>query len=234
MTAAMNDPSFKLIQTTVRSDELPVPVDALFLSPPAFDSLLVLGHGAGAGIHHAFMEQIAQGLAGKGIATFRYQFPYMQQGKKRPDMPAVLTATVRSAVAAASEFAGSVPLFAGGKSMGGRMSSQAEAKGHLDRVEGLVFFGFPLHPPGTPSTARADHLDNVRIPMLFLQGTRDKLADLELMTGVCQRLGSQSTLHIIEGGDHSFHLPKSTGKSDEDAFAQIVAAVYRWKTRVLS
>lgn len=195
--------------------------------------MLVFGHGAGAGMDHPFMERASQGLAGKGIATFRYQFPYMQQKKKKPDSPKVLIATVRSAVSAASEIAGSVPLFAGGKSMGGRMTSQAEAENHLEGVKGLVFFGFPLHPPGSPSTGRAEHLFKVSLPMLFLQGTRDKLADIELITAICGELGSKATLHVVEGGDHSFHLPKSLKKTDQEAIDDLVSAVDRWKAPFL-
>jgi len=214
---------------TFRTGSPPVSVAALFLSPADYHSVLIFGHGAGAGMDHPFMERASQSLAGKGIATFRYQFPYMQQGKKRPDSSKVLIVTVRSAVAAASEIAGSVPLFAGGKSMGGRMTSRAEAESHLEGVDGLVFFGFPLHPPGSPSTERAEHLFKVGIPMLFLQGTRDKLAQVELMTDICGELGSRATLHIVEGGDHSFHVPKSLKKTDLEAIDDLVAAVDRWK-----
>src|SRR5271167_4655731 len=170
-------------------------VSALLLKPARARRLLVLAHGAGAGMHHPFMEKLAEDLASVGVATLRYQFPYMEEHRGAPDKPAVLTATVAAAVRAASKAAPDLPLFAGGKSMGGRMTSQAAAQGLLENVRGLVFFGFPLHPPGNPSIKRAEHLANVAAPMLFLQGTRDTFADLTLLRPVCAQLGSRSTLH---------------------------------------
>jgi len=189
-------------------------VSALLSRPAKARRLLVLAHGAGAGMSHPFMENLADALANVGVATFRYQFPYMEQRRQVPDAPAVLTATVVAALRAAAEAVPGLPLFAGGKSMGGRMTSQAAAQRPLDGVQGLVFFGFPLHPPNRPGTKRADHLAKVTTPMLFLQGTRDTLADLNLLRPVCAKLGSRATLHVIETADHSFHMLKRSGRSD--------------------
>jgi predicted alpha/beta-hydrolase family hydrolase len=183
-------------------------VSALFSRPTNARHLLVLAHGAGAGMNHPFMENLADELAAAGVATLRYQFPYMEERRRVPDAPAVLTATVVAAVRAAAKEAPDLPLFAGGKSMGGRMTSQAAAQGPLDGVRGLVFFGFPLHPPKRPSTKRADHLTKVTVPMLFLQGTRDDLADLGLLRPVCAKLGPLATLSVVQGADHSFHMLK--------------------------
>ncbi|HUE77792.1 MAG TPA: alpha/beta family hydrolase, partial [Longimicrobiales bacterium] len=178
-------------------------VSALLVAPPSPRAALVLAHGAGAGMRHAFMQAVADGLAERGVATLRYQFPYMEAGGRRPDRPAVAHAAVRAAVDAAGRELPDVPLFAGGKSFGGRMTSQAAADAPLPGVRGLVFFGFPLHPPGRPGTERADHLAAVTVPMLFLQGTRDDLADLALLRPVLEPLGDRATLHVVEGADHS-------------------------------
>ena len=180
-------------------------VSALLLVPTAPRHLLVLAHGAGAGMNHPFMEKLAQELAAVSVATLRYQFPYMQERRRVPDSPSVLTATVVAAARAATEEAPKLPLFAGGKSMGVRMTSQAAAQGVLETVKGLVFFGFPLHPPKQPGTKRADHLAKVTVPMLFLQGTRDPLAPLDSIRAVCKL--RRSTLLVFEGADHSFHVP---------------------------
>jgi len=196
-------------------------VSALLLRPKDARWLLVFGHGAGAGMRHRFMEAMSARLAEQQIATFRYQFPYVENGVKRPDPKPILLATVRSAVAAAQAAVPDLPLLAGGKSMGGRMTSNAAAEEALANVRGLVFFGFPLHPPGQPSTDRADHLDAVGVPMLFLQGTRDTLSDLKLLHPVCKRLGKQAILHIIDGADHSFHMLKSSGRSDADVIDEL-------------
>jgi len=196
-------------------------VSALLTRPKDARWLLLLAHGAGAGMTHPFMEKLSADLAAVGIATFRYQFPYMEQRRRVPDPPAVLTATVVAAVHAAKQAAPDLPLLAGGKSMGGRMTSQAAAQHPLDGVQGLVFFGFPLHPPNRPGTKRADHLAKIIIPMLFLQGTRDTLADLKLLRPICTKLGAQATLHIIETADHSFHVLKSSGKTDADVFQEL-------------
>jgi hypothetical protein len=203
-------------------------VSALLLRPKNAQWLFLFAHGAGAGMRHPFMEAAARCLADRGIATFRYQFPYMEQGSKRPDFKPILFETVRSAVAAAAEVSGGLPLLAGGKSMGGRMTSMAAAEEPLTDVRGLVFFGFPLHPAGQPSTERGDHLSNVTVPMLFLQGTRDTLADLTLLRPICKRLGKRATLHIVDGGDHSFHMLKSSGRTDSEVLDGLAETVGEW------
>jgi len=205
-----------------------VEVSALLSMPAKARRLLVLAHGAGAGMHHPFMEMLAGELASVGVATFRYQFPYMEERRRIPDSPAVLTAAVVAAVRAAAEAAPGLPLLAGGKSMGGRMTSQAAAEHPLDGVRGLVFFGFPLHPPNRPGTKRADHLARVTMPMLFLQGTRDTLADLKLLRPLCAKLGSRATLHIIETADHSFHGLKRSGRSDAEALRELAETAAAW------
>ena len=208
-------------------------VTALLLRPDRARALLVLAHGAGAGMRHPFMEAIARELAGVGLATFRFQFPYMERGSRRPDHRSVLLATVRSAVAAAAVEAGDLPMFAGGKSMGGRMTSMAAAEAPLPEVRGLVFLGFPLHPAGRASTDRADHLGDVAVPMLFVQGTRDRLADLDLLAPITTRLGDGARLHVIEGGDHGFAVLKRSGRRDEDVLAEIGDAVSRWASPLM-
>jgi predicted alpha/beta-hydrolase family hydrolase len=207
-------------------------VSALLSRPRKARRLLVLAHGAGAGMSHPFMEKLADELASVGVATFRYQFPYMEEHRRVPDAPAVLTATVVGAVRAAAEAAPGLPLLAGGKSMGGRMTSEAAAQHPLDGVRGLVFFGFPLHPPHRPGTKRADHLQKVTIPMLFLQGARDTLADLKLLRPVSAKLGSQATLHVIEKADHSFHVLKSSGRSDDEVLRELAETVASWAERM--
>jgi predicted alpha/beta-hydrolase family hydrolase len=207
-------------------------VSALLLKPESARWLLVFAHGAGAGMRHAFMEAISERLAGQGIATFRYQFPYTEKGSKRPDPKGILLSTVRSAIAKAIEVADGLPLLAGGKSMGGRMTSTALAEEPNEQVKGIIFFGFPLHPPGAPSTGRAAHLSDVQQPMLFLQGTRDPLADLALLKPVCKQLGRMATLHIIDGADHSFHVLKSSGRSDGEALDEMAATVQNWAERL--
>ena len=204
-------------------------VSAVLTRPAKAQRLLVLGHGAGAGMRHAFMEALAGELAAAGVATLRYQFPYMEKRQRVPDRPAVLTATVRAAVHAAAEAAPELPLLAGGKSLGGRMTSLAASEEPLERVEGLVFFGFPLHPPSQPGTKRAEHLARVSVPMLFLQGTRDALADLTLLRPICEGLGSRATLDVIETADHSFHVLKRAGKTDADVLRELAQVVARWK-----
>ncbi len=203
-------------------------VSALLCHPATARWLLALAHGAGAGMSHSFMEEQAEELAGVGVATLRYQFPYMEQRRRVPDAPTVLTATVVAAVRAAAEAAPGLPLLAGGKSMGGRMTSQAAAQHPLDSVRGLVFFGFPLHPPKQPGTKRADHLAKVTVPMLFLQGTRDELADLKLLRPVCAKLGSRATLHVVETADHSFHVLKKSGRSDAEVLRELAATTVSW------
>jgi uncharacterized protein len=203
-------------------------VSALLCRPAKARRLLLLAHGAGAGMTHPFMEKLAEELGGCGVATFRYQFPYMEQKRRVPDAPGVLMATVVAAVRAAAEAAPGLPLLAGGKSMGGRMTSQVAAQQPLEGVRGLVFFGFPLHPRSKPGTKRADHLAKVTIPMLFLQGTRDALADLTLLCPVCSKLGSRATLHIIEKADHSFHVLKSSGRTDEQVLRELAETAASW------
>jgi predicted alpha/beta-hydrolase family hydrolase len=195
--------------------------------PQGAASFLALAHGAGAGMRHAFMEAIAAALAQQGVATLRYEFPYAAAGARRPDPRPVLIETVAAAAAEARRLAAGLPLFAGGKSMGGRMSSHAAAEGRLEGVRGIVFLGFPLHPAGRPGDERAAHLAEVRQPLLFLQGTRDALAELALLRPICARLAA-STLHVIEGADHGFHVPKRSGRTDADVIAELAAETARW------
>ena len=205
-------------------------VSALLELPRSARALYVLAHGAGAGMRHPFMHAIAAGLAERGVATLRYQFPYIEAGGRRPDPPGVLEATVRAAVARATDAAPGFPLVAGGKSLGGRMTSSAAAKAPLAGVRGLVFLGFPLHAPGRPGTERAAHLERVQIPMLFLQGTRDALADLSLMRGVAERLPG-ATLHVVEGGDHSFAVLKRSGRTEAEVMAEMADTIVAWLSR---
>ncbi len=207
-------------------------VSALLDRPADARWLYVCAHGAGAGMRHGFLERLAATLGAHGIATLRYNFLYMEAGKGRVDPPALAHAAVRAAVAAAAAAAPGLPLVAGGKSFGGRMTSQAQAEEPLPGVLGLVFFGFPLHPPGKPDTARADHLDQVRIPLLFLQGTRDEFAQLDLLQPVLDRLGARATLHLVEGGDHSFKVKKSTGRTEADVMAELAGAMREWADRL--
>jgi len=203
-------------------------VSALLVRPAKPRWLLVLAHGAGAGMTHPFLEALVRELSAAEIATFRYQFPYMEQRRRAPDRPPVLTAAVTAAVHAAQEAAPGLSLMAGGKSMGGRMTSTAASQHPLDQVRGLVFFGFPLHPPGQPSIKRADHLAKVSVPMLFLQGTRDTFAGLDLLRPVCAKLGSLATLHVIESADHSFHVLKSSGKTDGEILHELAQTTATW------
>jgi predicted alpha/beta-hydrolase family hydrolase len=203
-------------------------VSGILLRPDNAWLLYVLAHGAGAGMRHRFMEETAQALAGKGIATLRYQFPFVEAGSRRPDPPGVLEGTVRAAVARAREIAPGLPVVAGGKSLGGRMTSNAAARRSLEGVTGLVFLGFPLHPARQPTITRAEHLDRVQLPMLFLQGTRDNLADLELIQSVCHRLGSRATLHLIEGADHSFAVLKRSGRTGGEVMEELATTVAEW------
>jgi predicted alpha/beta-hydrolase family hydrolase len=203
-------------------------VSAILLKPRGAQSLLVLVHGAGAGMNHPFMQSLATELAAQKMATLRFQFPYMERRRKIPDRPPVLTATIVAAVQEASKAAPNLPLFAGGKSLGGRMTSLAASQQPLGSVRGLVFFGFPLHAPNQPGTKRAEHLREVTVPMLFLQGTRDAFADLKLLRPICADLGARATLHVIETADHSFHVLKSSGRSDEDVLQELSRTVAMW------
>ena len=208
------------------------PVSGLWQAPPAARACLVLAHGAGAGMRHKAMGAIAHGLADRGVAVLRYQFPYMEKGGKRVDPPPVAHAAVRAAVAEAARRAGDLPLFAGGKSFGGRMTSQAQAIAPLPNVRGLLFFAFPLHPAGKPSIDRAAHLDDVRTPMLFLQGTKDLLAARALLEGVVARLGPRATLKLIDEADHAFHVPAKTGRKDADVLAEFLDVAAAWMEKV--
>jgi predicted alpha/beta-hydrolase family hydrolase len=202
-------------------------VSALLDRPPDAWLLYVLAHGAGAGMRHRFLESMSAALGSRGVATLRYQFPYMEAGGRRPDAPAVAEATVRAAVKRAADLVPGLPLIAGGKSFGGRMTSSAAATS-LPDVQGLAFLGFPLHPPGKPDTARGDHLDSVELPMLFLQGTRDQFAQLDLITSVCERLGSRAMLHLVDGADHSFGVPKRSGRTADSVLAELADTLVRW------
>jgi predicted alpha/beta-hydrolase family hydrolase len=203
-------------------------VSALLVRPKNARWLLALAHGAGAGMNHPFMENLTNELSAVAIATFRYQFPYMEQHRRVPDPPAMLTATVAAAVQTAKTVAPDLPLLAGGKSMGGRMTSQAAAQNLLNGVRGLVFIGFPLHPPNRPGTKRADHLAKVAIPMLFLQGTRDTFADMKLLRPICAKLSDRATLHIIESADHSFHVLRSSKRTDADVLRELAETTASW------
>jgi predicted alpha/beta-hydrolase family hydrolase len=203
-------------------------VSGLLMRPPQPRAVYVFAHGAGAGMSHASMEAVAAGLAERGIASLRYQFPYMEKGSKRPDAPKVAHAAVRAAVAEAARRCPALPLIAGGKSFGGRMTSQAQAAEGLPGVRGLAFLGFPLHPAGKPASDRAGHLADVRLPMLFLQGTRDALAELSLLEPVVKGLGSRATLHLLEGADHSFHVLKSSGRNDREVLGEALDTFAAW------
>jgi predicted alpha/beta-hydrolase family hydrolase len=207
-------------------------VSAILVRPRASRALYVFGHGAGAGMRHSFMEGAAGRLADEGIATFRFNFPFTEAGKGGPNPEPVLLKTVRSAVAEARRLAPDLPLFAGGKSMGGRMTSKAAATEPLADVLGLAFFGFPLHAPGKHSDERGAHLADVGLPMLFLQGTRDKLADLDLLRPLLERIRPKPTLHVIEEADHGFHVPKRTGRSDDDVLRELCSTVAAWSARI--
>jgi predicted alpha/beta-hydrolase family hydrolase len=206
-------------------------VSGLLMRPGDAWALYVFAHGAGAGMRHAFLEKVSRDLAGSGVATLRYQFPYTEQEKHRPDTPALLEATVRAAAARGAEE--KLLLFAGGKSMGGRMTSQAQASEPLADVRGLVFLGFPLHPPGRPGVTRSKHLDAVTVPMLFIQGTRDELADMSLMHEVCSSLGSRAVLHVVEGGDHSFKVLKRSGRDDAAVMQEIRDTVTKFMSKLI-
>ena len=203
-------------------------VSGLLLAPPQARACYIFAHGAGAGMSHPFMEVVAKELAERGIATLRYQFPYMEQGGRRPDPPKLAQATVRAATAEAARLAPALPLIAGGKSFGGRMTSQAQAASPLPGVRGLVFLGFPLHPAGRPSDERAKHLFDVHVPMLFLQGTRDALADVTLLVPLTERLGERASLQLVQDADHSFHVPARSGRKDADVRREMLDALADW------
>ena len=200
----------------------------LTLSPPDPRFAYVLAHGAGAGMRHPFLEAMAQALLERGVATLRYEFPYMEAKRNRPDPPAVAAARVREAVERARAEWPGLSLIAGGKSFGGRMTSTAQAESPLEGVRGLAFLGFPLHPPGKPGVSRADHLSQVQVPMLFLQGTRDEFAQLDLLNGVIEQLGKRATLELIQDGDHSFKVPRRGGRSPELVMADLADRLKAW------
>jgi predicted alpha/beta-hydrolase family hydrolase len=205
-----------------------VRVSGLLQAPPGARACYVLAHGAGAGMTHPFMAAVAGQLADRGIATLRYQFPYMERGSRRPDVPALAHATVRAAVAEAARLLPKLALIAGGKSFGGRMTSQAQGAAPLPGVRGLAFLGFPLHPAGRPAQERGKHLFDVQIPMLFLQGTRDALAEPGQLAPLCQALGPRATLKLFENADHSFHVPARSGGSDAQVRSEMVDALVEW------
>ena len=207
-------------------------VSSIAMLPPDAKWFYVLGHGAGAGMRHPFMECVSEILADRGIATLRYQFPYMEGGRRSPDRPPKAEATVRAAVEEAVGMSTGTSIIAGGKSFGGRMTSMAQANEPLKGVCGLVFLGFPLHAPNKPGDNRAAHLGDIDVPMLFLQGTRDTLADLELMRPVCGDLGDRATLHIVEGGDHSFKVLQRSGRTEDDVMAELGDAIVDWCKRL--
>src|SRR5215470_14979210 len=209
-------------------------VSGLLLAPPSARACYVLAHGAGAGMFHPFMDVVARELGERGIATLRYQFPYMEQRARRPDPPKLAHATVRAAVAAAAGLAPALALVAGGKSFGGRMTSQAQAASPLPGVRGLPFLGFPLHPAGRPSDERAEHLFAVEVPMLFLQGNRDKLADLGLLQPLMARLGERASLRLVQDADHSFRVPARAGRTDADVQREMLGTLAAWILSVIS
>jgi uncharacterized protein len=227
-------PQESIVNLTIHVADTIGDVSGILQRPSDAWAIYVLAHGAGAGMRHGFMEAIAQTLTERGIATLRYQFPYVEAGARRPDPPGIAEAAVRAAVASAHELAPHLPLLAGGKSFGGRMTSNAMANRQLEHVRGLIFLGFPLHPPRRPGVTRAEHLDRVDCPMLFLQGTRDHLADLDLMKTVCARLGSSATLHVVEGADHSFSVLKRSGRTGPDVFRELALVVEQWCRGVLN
>ncbi len=228
----MNIATSKSASRTPAQTSVPMPdgrtVSALLDTPAKPVACCVLAHGAGAGMNHAFLAEVASGLADRSVATLRFQFPYMEAGSRRPDSPAVAQAAVRAAVEVASQCLPNLPMFAAGKSFGGRMSSQAQATQPLPNVRGLIFLGFPLHPAGKPSITRADHLHRVQVPMLFLQGTRDALADMELMRDMTATLANDVSLHVVDGADHSFHVLKRSGRDDGQVLVEMLDTMVAW------
>ncbi len=209
-------------------------ISGLWLRPAHAVACLVLAHGAGAGMTHPGVAGLAEGLSARGIATLRYQFPFMERGSRRPDAPAMAQAAVRAAAAVAVERAGALPLFAGGRSFGGRMTAQAQATAPLPGVRGLVFFAFPLHLAGKPAISRAAQLTDIQVPLLFLQGTRDALAQLDLLQSVVDGLGSRATLVLAPEADHAFHVPARTGRKDPEVLADLLDAGALWMRNTAS
>lgn len=225
MTSASTSRSLRIAVDDTRS------VSAVLTEPPKPTACYVLAHGAGAGMNHPFMTAIADGLASRGFAVLRFQFPYMEQGSKRPDRPQLAQATIRAAAAKAAELLPGLPLFAGGKSFGGRMSSQAQAEQPLPAVRGLIFLGFPLHPAGKPSEKRAAHLAGIEVPMLFIQGTRDRLAEMPLLERTVTILDGVAELVAVDQGDHSFHVPARSGRTDQDVLGDVMDRMADWMRR---
>lgn len=223
--------SARAIALTIRPDAQ-APISGLVLPAREAHACYVFAHGAGAGMNHPFMSTVADGLAGRGVASLRFQFPYMEQGAKRPDPPKVAHAAIRAAVQEAAARLPGLPLVAGGKSYGGRMTSQAQAAAPLAGVQGLVFVGFPLHMAGKPSVDRAEHLAQVKIPMLFLQGTRDALAELALIRQVTDGLKDRATLYVVQDADHSFHVPARSGRTDSQVLDEILDATVAWMRKL--
>lgn len=221
----MSSPAAQPISITISDTQQ---VSGLLQVPANAHACYVLAHGAGAGMTHSFLTAVASGLAERGIATLRYQFLYMEQGSRRPDLPKVAHAAVRGAVGEAARRLPELPLFAGGKSFGARMTSQAQAASPLPGVRGLIFLGFPLHPPKAPGTERAKHLTDVGIPMLFLQGTRDEFAELALLEPACAGLGPRATLKLFPDADHSFHVPARSGRKDPEVLGEALDAIAKW------
>jgi predicted alpha/beta-hydrolase family hydrolase len=232
MTEFLFDVSPRRIRMTAQRLKLTLEngtsVSALLLRPDDARACFVFAHGAGAGMSHPFMEKVATGLCDRGIATLRYQFPYMEKGSRRPDPPAVAHAAVRAAVKEAARCCDGLPLIAGGKSFGGRMTSQAQSLAPLPGVRGLAFLGFPLHPPGKPSTSRAAHLSELKIPVLFLQGTRDDFAEMSLLEPVVKGLGGLASLHVVLEGDHSLHVPARSGRKNREVMNDVLDALSAW------
>jgi len=208
-------------------------VSGLLTAPEGARACYVVAHGAGVGMRHKFMADVARGLAERGVATLRYQFPYMERGSKRPDSPKIAQAAVRAAVVKASDLLPGAPLVAGGKSYGGRMTSQAQAEAPLDSVRGLAFLGFPLHAPGQPSDTRAEHLSAVKIPMLFLQGARDDFADLGYLEPLVKGLGARATLKLFDDADHSFHVPAKSGRTDDQVMSELLDTFVAWFSQLI-
>lgn len=229
MRASMTSATPRPVTITVDHTQC---VSGLLWAPVNARACYVLAHGAGAGMAHPFMSSVAEGLAERGVATLRYQFPYMERGSKRPDAPKLAHAAVRAAAAEASRLAPDLALIAGGKSFGGRMASQAQAASPVPGVRGIAFLGFPLHPAGRPSDERGKHLFDVQVPMLFMQGTRDELADLQLLRPLVNELGPRATLKLFPDADHSFHAPARTGRKDADVRAEMLDALAGWIDRV--
>jgi len=207
-------------------------VSALWQNPKGAKAVLVLAHGAGAGMSHKHMATTADGLEARGVAVLRYNFAYMEKGSKRPDNPPVAHAVVRAAVAHAGKLAGGLPVFAGGRSFGARMTSQAQGLEALPKVAGLVFFAWPLHPPGKAGVERAEHLSSVKVPMLFLQGTKDEFAETPLLQATVKSLGKPAKLHLVDHADHSFHVPAKSGRKDAEVMDEILDAAVKWMASV--